>query len=275
MKEVLDTAKPAMSKFWSGDLNKIKARVADEAVYDCLFLPTKEYDGSEKRAVYDVLQRFIDDTVFQHGYTLSQTSRSRLGLYVASQVKAGVVIDEETLGVIFRRTCELNIYANDDGTEFNDNALRPEPKVKQPVAKPVESTEPTFDELLATTSGETREGRAKLREAAFREMVNGEYHATWSAFEASLYENFGGFVLTPKQRQAFYDTMIRRGMNFHRPKDYDRVRIALTQSGDLPPGLLYPQERLEFEMEMSNLNDREVRRQFAQRSRELATKPLI
>ena len=81
-------------------------------------------------------------------------------------------------------------------------------------------------------------------------------------------------MLTPIQRQTFYDTMLRRGMNFHRPKDYDTVRVALAKSGDLP-NLLYPSERLELEMEMSDLNDRDVRRQFAQRSRELNTKSLI
>lgn len=157
---------------------------------------------------------------------------------------------------------------------FNDTdrTIPVQTPVEQPAAQP--TADQTFDELLETTSSETREGRAKIREAVQRAAVNGEYHATWSAFEASLFQNFGGFVLTPIQRQTFYDTMLRRGMNFHRPKDYDTVRVALCKSGDLP-NLLYPSERLELEMEMSDLNDRDVRRQFAQRSRELNTKSLI
>ncbi len=164
-----------------------------------------------------------------------------------------------------------------------DRTIPVQTPVEQPVTQP--TAEQTLDELLETTSSETREGRAKIRDAVQRAAVHGEYHATWSAFEASLYENFSptpenvaqghkGFVMTPIQKQTFYDTMLRRGMNFHRPKDYDTVRVALCKSGDLP-ALLYPTERLEIEMEMSNLNDREVRRQFAQRSRELNTKSLI
>jgi hypothetical protein len=158
---------------------------------------------------------------------------------------------------------------------FNDTdrTVPAQAPVEQPAIQP--TAEPTLDELLETTSSETREGRAKLRDAVQRAAVHGEYHATWSAFEASLFQNFGGFVLTPIQKQTFYDTMLRRGMNFHRPKDYDAVRVALCKSGDLPSGLLYPSERLELEMEMSDLNDRNVRRQFAQRSRELNTKSLI
>ena len=59
-----------------------------------------------------------------------------------------------------------------------------------------------------------------------------------------------------------------QSMNFHRPKNSMTVSCSLHKSGDLPPESRLSREN-ELEMEMSDLNDRNVRRQFAQRSREL------
>ena len=216
------------------------------------------------------------------GCTLSDAGLLRLSHYLVSlNYHRGISLTSvSNFATALERLVSLNVFQPGELTGYQQT---PTKTVEQPVTQP--PAEQTLDELLETTSSETREGRAKIRDAVQRAAVHGEYHATWSAFEASLYANFSptpenvaqghkGFVMTPIQKQTFYDTMLRRGMNFHRPKDYDTVRVALCKSGDLP-ALLYPQERLEIEMEMSNLNDREVRRQFAQRSRELNTKSLI
>jgi hypothetical protein len=126
----------------------------------------------------------------------------------------------------------------------------------------------TIDELLASTSAETREGRAILV-AAVTEDVISEFNQCWQAFTESLYRNFNGFVLSETQRQHFYNTMVRRNLSFNRPKDYDAVRRALVAAGELPSHLVYEFEKIDAEMESADLSNMEVRREFARRSRQL------
>jgi len=64
--------------------------------------------------------------------------------------------------------------------------------------------------------------------------------------------------------------MTRRNKKFKRPADYDEVRVALVQVGSLPQHLLYPSEKLAIDVESADLNDREVRREFARRTHLLA-----
>jgi hypothetical protein len=140
--------------------------------------------------------------------------------------------------------------------------------VPQPVEEPPVEPQPTLDELLETISAESPEGRKKLVDAVTEDLVTGEYRACWTAFVASIYENFN-YVLNDREKRLIYDTLLRRG-RLNSPKDYDAVRVNLVQAGSLPQNLLYPAERLALEVESADLNDREVRREFARRTHLLA-----
>jgi hypothetical protein len=133
----------------------------------------------------------------------------------------------------------------------------------QPV-QPVQEKKLTLDDISLST----REGERLGKEIAFDEVTD-QWAVTFRAFTDSLYRNFNGFILTDTQRRVFYDTMLRRGMDFTKPKDYDTVRVALVKSGDLPSHLLYPAEILDRDMESADLSNREVRQEFARRSRQL------
>jgi hypothetical protein len=141
--------------------------------------------------------------------------------------------------------------------------------VPQPVAEETPAPKPTLDELLATVSAESTEGRKKLVEAVTDSVLTGEFRVCWSAFINSIGQNFH-YTLTEAEKKLFFDTMTRRNKNFKRPADYDEVRVALVQVGSLPNNLLYPAEKLALDVENADLNDRVVRREFARRTHLLA-----
>jgi hypothetical protein len=151
----------------------------------------------------------------------------------------------------------LAVFADEDVT------------VPQPVEEPPVEPQPTLDELLETISAESTDGRKKLVEAVTDSVLTGEFRTCWQAFIESIAQNFG-YVFTEAEKKLIYDTMVRRNLSFKLPKHYDLVRVALTQAGSLPQNLLYPAERLALEVESADLNDREVRREFARRTHLLA-----
>jgi len=152
-----------------------------------------------------------------------------------------------------------------EGIQFFTDEDVTYPPVPAPVAEPVAETKQSLDDLLATTSSETREGRALLESALYEEMTT-EYRQVWQAFERSLAQNFNGFCLTESQRRAIYNTMLKRGLSLLNPAHYDSVRVSLSKAYNLP---LYPMEKLTQEMEDADLSDRNVRIYFAQRTREI------
>jgi hypothetical protein len=152
---------------------------------------------------------------------------------------------------------DLNVFAGPDVT------------APQPVFEETPAPKPTLDELLATVSAESTDGRKTLVEAVTDSVLTGEFRTCWQAFIASISENFG-YVFTEAEKKLIYDTMVRRNLSFKLPRHYDLVRVALTQAGSLPQHLLYPAERLALDVENADLNDREVRREFARRTHLLA-----
>jgi hypothetical protein len=133
---------------------------------------------------------------------------------------------------------------------------------------------PTIDAILNQNNGETTEGRKRMVKAVEDTLINREWRNCWAGFANSIYYNFDGYMLNEREKQTFYDTMVRRNLSLNRPADYDTCRVALVRSGDLGKGfphLLYPSEILASQIEDADLNDREVRRQIAQRTRQLAT----
>jgi hypothetical protein len=141
--------------------------------------------------------------------------------------------------------------------------------VPEPVQSSGPEPEPSLDHLLATVSAESTEGRKQLIAAVAEAAITGEFRACWQAFVTSIHENFG-HLLTELEKQAVYNTMLRRNMSLSRPADYDAVRVALVQAGTLPKNLVYPAERLSLDLENADLNDRDVRREFARRTHQLA-----
>jgi hypothetical protein len=207
---------------------------------------------SQIRAAFDAAKAELA----QRGVTLHDSGKSkmqavsRLNLNVEWRVPSNWI-------KLYEHMTDLNVFAGEDVT------------VPQPVVEETPLPKQSLDELLQTVSAETTEGRKKLVEAVTDSVLTGEFRACWQAFLASISENFG-YVFTEAEKKLIYDTMVRRNLSLKLPKHYDLVRVALTQAGSLPQHLLYPAERLALDVETADLNDREIRREFARRTHLLA-----
>jgi hypothetical protein len=221
-------------------------------------------DSKAEVATYEAFK----SDLASRGCALSDTGWARLGSYLAVLVYNRNIslasVDSWAIGL--ERLSSLGCFADGEITGYAAAVAAQEARKPKPV-KP----EPTFDELLDSVSGESREGRKALINAAVDAALTGEIRQTWSAFEESLYRNFNGFVLTRKQSETIYKAMISQGMNLLRPTDYDKVRVALVRSGDLPKHLLYPQEIICIDMESADMNDLATRQEFNRRARQLSS----
>src|SRR5882762_7462071 len=225
---------------------------------NCTHLPedinsTPEQVTKDIREAFDTLRLELSE----RGVTINPVGMEKIRRVV--ELNSSIDITKvENWRVLYSHLDDLNVFTDRDRTVIES----------KPVVQPKPSEKPSLDRLLETVSGETREGRALLAEAVMETAIAEEYRPCWQAFTESLYRNFNGFVLSEPQRRLFYDTMVKWNCNFNRPKDFDRVRVAMCKNGDLP-GLLYESEKLDIEMEKADLNNLEVRREFARRSRQL------
>jgi len=204
-------------------------------------------------AIDNAFNRFRE-TLAAEGTTLTEAGVQKLAnASTVNAVPNGINWTKpESFRNLYDYMSDLGAFSNEDRTVTR----QPEP---QPVQKKL-----TLDDVSLST----REGERLGKEIAFDEVTD-QWAVTFRAFTDSLYRNFSGFILTDPQRRAVYDTMVRRGMDFTKPKDYDRVRVALVKSGDLPSHLLYPQEALDHWTESADLSNLETRKELARRSRQI------
>jgi hypothetical protein len=203
---------------------------------------------------------WTDNEMAKTGYEItSEAAGQKFVRYLLAQAFHGKDV-RSSITACFLRLVEMGAFVDGDLTYDPSKAPRP---VEAPAPKA------NLDELLNTVSAESTEGRKKLIEAVTDAAITGEFRACWQAFVTSIYENFG-HVFTEQEKKLIYDTMIRRNRNFNRPADYDEIRVALAQSNNLPPHLVYPSERLALDVESADMSDWNVRREFARRTRELA-----
>jgi hypothetical protein len=244
--------------FYSGQLDDIEANINSERAKDILFTPPLlkgRFLGEDIQAAFI---EFIEKGLPKTGYGLSADGMRRVALYCIGQRNHADVSNANAIGLAFERLLALSV--------FQPGEVDPA-KAPRPVDAPAPKV--NLDELLETVSADSTEGRKKLIEAVTDAAITGEFRACWQAFVTSIYENFG-HVFTEQEKKLIYDTMIRRNRNFNRPADYDEIRVALVQSKNLPPHLVYPAERLSLDLENADLNDHSVRQEFARRTRELA-----
>jgi hypothetical protein len=248
-----------IAKMYSQNISDLESAVRySEALADDLGLSTTE--NSQRDSFDGILQRFVDGLP-KMGVTLTANGPRRFALFVYVQItELKTALTDDNLKVLLNRLISVGAFA--DGEVIGEF-----PRAKK---QATEKPEPTFDDIAATLSTQSDEGNKALKIAAVHAALTGPIREMWSAFTASLYQNFNGFVLTDAQGLTFYRAMVERRANFLRPQDYDAVRVSLTQSGDLPAHLRYPREQMVIDLENANLADPAVRRTFNQRERQLA-----
>jgi hypothetical protein len=133
-------------------------------------------------------------------------------------------------------------------------------KMQKPVTAPTK-TAPSFDEILNSTDGTTREGAKKLRDIAEQEGGQ-EYFPIFQQWLTSLADNFS-FYPTQAQKQAAVRHMQRMNYSFSYGPHYDATRVALW-------GLRTADEALAERIENSQiLSNPSARREFAAESYKL------
>jgi hypothetical protein len=249
--ECLSVSAPLQSKFWSqSSLDRIKAHLRDDENFDNLFLPTSD-EAVDSNVVYDVIQKFLDDLVFEQGVSLGEISRRRFGLYVASQLNAGVVVDSASLAVMFKRCFDLSIFKDDGDSEFVEH-FRAEPPVKQPsIERPVEQPRrATMDDLMNADES-TREGRREAHRISESLYIE-EMIPVATAWVESI-QKFWGFSPTPDDLRRVSRWFDVNGLNRLLPQNYDLARLWLIKNGYWPTSCRTSVEALNEEVEQMDL----------------------
>ena len=136
----------------------------------------------------------------------------------------------------------------------------------QSVAQPAQPE--SFDDVLAKSDTFSREGRKQVAAAAMKAMSL-ECNQMFDAFYNSIVRNFG-YSLNDSEVNAVVEFMKRHNLNFLKPSDWDRARVACVKAGLIERSdLLYPQEALSEAVEATGvpLDSYEARQDFIRRSR--------
>jgi hypothetical protein len=256
-------------EYWSQSISELsKTWSKSERAKDITFsVPAirDSYSLDDARAAFNI---FVDQQLPKTAYSLTEASGTRLTLFGLAQAQVGGqdMSNPKAWSDAFDHLLNV-LKAFQPGELIVDESKLPKPIEQAPKKQ-------TLDEVLNSHSGETTEGRKAMIKAVEDSLINREWANCWLGFTTSIYENFDGYMLTKREKDTFIETMIRRNLSLNCPAHYDSVRVALVKSGDLGKGfphLLYPSEVLSAQMEDADLNDREVRRQIAQRTRQLQT----
>lgn len=267
---VLQHARQQASEYWRQLLDEIrKTWSTSEAATDMTFSVELTRDSFSSEDAENAFNAFFYERLPKtpYAFRLSEDGQkcdgaARLVLYGMAQAKAGRDMS--------------NVAAWESAFEHMREVLKAfaaeevivdESKLPKPVER-----KPSLDEILEAEDGESASGRRRMIAAVENDFLDNNFRNCWLGFTNSLYERFG-YVLTEKEKKTFIEAMFRLNMNLNRPADYDKIRVALVKSGELGKGyphLCYPSEILEAEIENADLNDYEVRRSIAQRTRQLS-----
>jgi hypothetical protein len=217
MKECLSTSAPLKAQFWSQPLDKLKARLRDEAAFDELFL-RKDSADVDSDEIYDRVMTFLTDMP-----SLEAEDERRFSLYVACQVLNDVIVDDESLKVMFDRCLSgLGIFKGE--AELQRPAIQTPKPVDQPHRESLDDLE-DFD-----TS--TRDGVRRARNLAENSYIE-EFLPLAQQWVQSLLKHYG-FTPSSEDMRRVSDFIARRNMPRLAHSTYDAARIWMCDAGYWP-----------------------------------------
>ena len=255
MRECLDTSAPLVARFWSQPLDILKTRLREDAAYDELWLEKNSADVNSDE-VYDRVMAFTTNLP-----DLTDEDERRFSLFVACQLLNDVVIDNESLKVMFARCASLGLFKGSVPAEPH-----PQPR-REPVEQPRKTT---VDDLLACD--DTREGQRRAREIS-NELWIEEWLPLAVDWTTSLQRHFG-FTPTPDDLKKVSNWIEQNNLNRLDPRTYDAARRWMaSQAGGYWTAALTSVERHQQEIEGADTSHMTVeqRRQWnvrAQQARE-------
>jgi hypothetical protein len=179
------------------------------------------------------------------GVTLSPEGATRFGRYFAVLVeRRGVEVSVAAFFQALDRCVELGIFAPG---EISGYQPRPKPQIQQSQHQPIARKESNLDELLRTTSSESRTGRATLV-AAVNEEVTKEYESAIYQFLDEVKVLFDD-TLTDDERKAVAGILTARNWNANNSRDWHRARVLAVRAHYVRETFLNPDEKLSWDLD--------------------------
>jgi hypothetical protein len=248
--------------FYSLDLTEMGGFPIGSAVVDILAIgfgnfPTRHTlrDTREENDIYRAFRKELE----AQGTLLSEDGYRRLGSWISVQVGKGDIEPSAELWQCgLDRLTDLSCFKSGE-SNYQDPAPQP---------KPVTQSKPGLDDLLRTTSAESRSGREILIAAVGREWSQ-DVCDMMLAWIESLKKNFDYDFPVDELAKKVGEYMVRWNFDPMAHKTYDQIRRAFVKLGYLPDNMLTESERLADLIENADLNNRDVRRDIGLRTREL------
>jgi len=257
IKECLETSAPLKKRFWSQPLDRLKVSLNDEEAFDELFLEKNEADV-DSNEIYDKVMAFL--TNFP---SLEAEDERRFSLYVACQVLNDVVVNDESLKVMFDRCLiSLGIFKGDAEPQRavqtrKPHAVEPEPR---------ESLE-DFESIDTTT---TREGSRRAKNLA-ENLYVAEMLPIATAWVESIQKHYG-FSPTPDDMKRVSNWIERNNLNRLAPQTYDAARRWMVASGYWSESVLMEEEKFRLALEKIDLSRLTVQQRNELNRREQAAR---
>lgn len=229
--ECLSTSAPLKAKFWSQPLERLKVSLKDEDAFDELFLQ-KDSADVDSNEVYDRVMTFLTDMP-----SLDPEDERRFSLYVACQVLNDVVVESESLKVMFDRCLLLGIFK---GTAELQRPATPKPRAIEP--EPRESLD-DFESIDTTSRDGSRRAKNLAENLYVEEML-----PIATAWVTSIQKHYG-FSPTPECLRRVSDWIERNNLNRLAPQTYDAARRWLVASGYWPESCLTETEKFNLSLE--------------------------
>lgn len=175
------------------------------------------------------------------GVTLSPEGSTRFGRYL------GVLIDrrriEVSVAALFQalaRCYELGIFAPGEISGY-----QPQPKTIPQAA--TSQAAPSLDELLKTTSAESRTGRATLVAAVRKEVIAGAESAIAAFWEEckTLFDD----TFTQEENAAIARVMDARNFQSNSVRDFHKARVLAVRAHYVREKFLTPDEQLSWDLD--------------------------
>jgi hypothetical protein len=263
--ELLRELNQNIASYWKQPLAELDPK---KAVFDSIgeYTQGRRLTSEEKSQV----TKDVFDGLRGMGITLKGGEASeKFGRFVAVLEQHGVAYDIQNIVEALDRLINLGVFVEGrDGTGFNkfETPAAPEPA---PVPEPA----PTFDDVLAQNSTESREGRKNLVNAAEREIA-GIGIPLFREWVQHLQKDYN---FTPSMSDAEYIVgSVDKGIQgmfrqnnwaFTNGENFNKARRAMVSQGRWPESMLTPVERITKEMESIPTTDYFRNREVCQRLR--------
>jgi hypothetical protein len=196
------------------------------------------------------------------GITITDNGAKRIGSYVSALAEGrGIEPTPATWENALDRLYELGCFSSGEVSNYQP---RPEPVIQQPVT----AQQPGLDELLRTTSAESREGRKRLVEAAEMENFKSAdpIYTEWLTHLQQTY----GFDVSAEDRRYILNVLFpRNNWSYTRAESYNKARRAMVAQNRWADSLLTKEEMLCREVETTP-NDYHQKRGLLRRLRDVS-----